>query len=205
MKKRKRLIKNIQYVLDLEHHFYHWVLNLEFKHSKDEYKLNPSEMRFLLEVIDFYDSLRFSILNARFSKANKKVDFENALNIITRYINLLKNEEYRKRLGINTNKRIQAWINYISSEEYLKKLEEIKAAAKKEKVIKLDKVQKKRKTVKTGQAKMSEKKKTSVKSKSVNEVFFNLSPKEIKHTVVEMPAGIGMSSYLEKLWKEGKL
>ena len=42
------------------------------------------------------------------------------------YIDLLKNEEYRKRLGINTNERIQAWINYISSEEYLKKLEEIK-------------------------------------------------------------------------------
>lgn len=40
---------------------------------------------------------------------------------------ILKNEEYRKRLGINTNKRIQAWINYISSEEYFKKLEEIKA------------------------------------------------------------------------------
>lgn len=47
MNKRK---KNIQYVLDTENHFYYWVLNLEFKHSKDEYKLNPSEMRFLLEV-----------------------------------------------------------------------------------------------------------------------------------------------------------
>lgn len=112
--------KNIQYVLDLEHHFYHWVLNLEFKHSKDEYKLNSSEMRFLLEVNDFNDFLRFS-------KADKKVVFENAENRIARYIDLLKNEEYRKRLGINTNERIQAWINYLSSEEYLKKLEEIKA------------------------------------------------------------------------------
>ena len=120
----KRTKKNIQYVLDLENHFYHWVLNLEFKHSTDEYKLNSSEMRFLLEVNNFNDFLRFFISNARvFSKA----DFENAENIISRYIALLKNEEYRKRLGINTNKRIQAWINYISSEEYLKKLEEIKA------------------------------------------------------------------------------
>lgn len=47
--------------------------------------------------------------------------------------------------------------------------------------------------------------KTSVKSKSDTDFFLNLSPKEIKHTVVEMPVGIGMSSYLEKLWKEGKL
>lgn len=79
------------------------------------------------------------------------------------------------------------------------------AAARKEKVIKQDKVQKKRKTVKTGQTKTSGKKKTSVKSKSDTEFFLNLSPEEIKHTVVEMPVGIGMSSYLQKLWKEGKL
>lgn len=123
MNKRKRLIKNIQYVLNSEHHFYHWVLNLEFKHSKDEYKLNSSEMRFLVEVSDFNDFLRFFISNSIVSKADKKVVFEN----IARYIELLKNEEYRKRLGINTNERIQAWINYISSEEYFKKLEEIKA------------------------------------------------------------------------------
>lgn len=127
MNKRK---KNIQYVLDTENHFYHWVLNLEFKHSKDEYKLNPSEMRFLLEVNNFNEFLRFFILNARFSKADKKVVFENAEKRIARYIDLLKNEEYRKRLGINTNERIQAWINYISSEEYLKKLEEIKTDIK---------------------------------------------------------------------------
>ena len=127
LKMNKRTKKNIQYVLDTENHFYHWVLNLEFKHSKDEYKLNPSEMRFLLEVNDFNEFLRFFILNARFSKADKKVVFENAENIITRYIDLLKNKEYRKSLGINTNEIIQAWINYISSEEYLKKLEEIKA------------------------------------------------------------------------------
>lgn len=119
----KRTKKNIQYVLDTENHFYHWVLNLEFKHSKDEYKVNLSEMSFLLEVNDFNDSLRFFISNARVSKADKKVVFED----IAHYIDLLKNEEYRKRLGINTNERIQAWINYISSEEYLKKLEEIKA------------------------------------------------------------------------------
>lgn len=120
----KRTKKNTQYVLDTENHFYHWVLNLEFKHSKDEYKLNSSEMRFLLEFNDFNEFLRFSILNAKvFSKADKKVVFEN----IARYIELLKNEEYRKRLGINTNERTQAWINYISSEEYLKKLEEIKS------------------------------------------------------------------------------
>ncbi len=123
----KQTKKNIQYVLNLENHFYHWVLNLEFKHSTDEYKLNSSEMRFLLEVNDFNDLLRFFILNARVSKAVKKVVFENVENRIARYIELLKNEEYRKRLGINTNERIQAWINYISSEEYLKKLEEIKA------------------------------------------------------------------------------
>lgn len=43
------------------------------------------------------------------------------------------------------------------------------------------------------------------KSEDNTEFFLNLSPKEIKHTVVEMPVGIGMSSYLEKLWKEGKL
>lgn len=128
MNKRKQLIKNIQYVLNLENHFYHWVLNLEFKHSTDEYKLNSSEMRFLLEVSDFNDFLRFFILDAKvFSRADKKVVFENAENRIAHYIELLKNEEYRKRLGINTNERIQAWINYISSEEYLKKLEEIKA------------------------------------------------------------------------------
>ena len=122
MNKRKQLIKNIQYVLDTENHFYHWVLNLEFKHSKDEYQLNLSEMSFLLKVNNFNDSLRFFISNARVSKADKKVVFED----IAHYIDLLKNEEYRKRLGINTNERIQAWINYISSEEYLKKLEEIK-------------------------------------------------------------------------------
>lgn len=131
LKMNKRTKKNIQYVLDLEHHFYHWVLNLEFKHSTDEYKLNSSEMRFLLEVSDFNNFLRFFIFDAKvFSKANKKVVFENAENRIARYIELLKNEEYRKRLGINTNERIQAWINYISSEEYLKKLEEIKADIK---------------------------------------------------------------------------
>lgn len=124
----KRTKKNIQYVLDTENHFYHWVLNLEFNHSTDEYKLNSSEMRFLLEVSDFNDFLRFFILDAKvFSKADKKIVFENAENRIARYIELLKNEEYRKSLGINTNERIQAWINYISSEEYLRKLEEIKA------------------------------------------------------------------------------
>ena len=114
--------KNIEYVLDTENHFYHWVLNLEFKHSTDEYKLNSSEMRFLLEVSDFNYFLRFFISNSIVSKA----DFENAENRIARYIEFLKNKEYRKSLGINTNERIQAWINYISSEEYLKKLEEIK-------------------------------------------------------------------------------
>ena len=119
----KQTKKNIQYVLDTENHFYHWVLNLEFKHSTDEYKVNLSEMSFLLEVNDFNCLLRFFISNARVSKADKKVVFED----IAHYIDLLKNEEYRKRLGINTNERIQAWINYISSEEYLKKLEEIKA------------------------------------------------------------------------------
>lgn len=123
MNKRKQLIQNIQYVLDTENHFYNWVLNLEFKHSTDEYKLNSSEMRFLVEVSNFNDFLRFFISNSIVSKADKKVVFEN----IARYIELLKNEEYRKRLEINTNERIQAWINYISSEEYLKKLEEIKA------------------------------------------------------------------------------
>lgn len=87
-------------------------------------------MRFLLEVNNFNEFLRFFILNARFSKADKKVVFENAEKRIARYIDLLKNEEYRKRLGINTNERIQAWINYISSEEYLKKLEEIKTDIK---------------------------------------------------------------------------
>lgn len=55
MNKRKRLINNIQYVLDTENHFYHWELNLEFKHSTDEYKFNSSEMRFLLEVNNFND------------------------------------------------------------------------------------------------------------------------------------------------------
>lgn len=122
----KQTKKNIHDVLNLENHFYHWVLNLEFKHSTDEYKLNSSEMRFLLEVNDFNHLLRFFILNARVSKAFKKSFFKKDENIIARYIDLLKNEEYRKRLGINTNERIQAWINYISSEEYLKKLEEIK-------------------------------------------------------------------------------
>lgn len=119
----KQTKNNIQYVLNLENHFYHWVLNLEFNHSTDEYKLNSSEMRFLLKINDFNHFLRFSFFNARFSKADKKVVFKN----IASYIELLKNEEYRIRLGINTNERIQAWINYISSEEYLKKLEEIKA------------------------------------------------------------------------------
>ena len=123
---KRRLIKNIHDVLNIENHFYHWVLNLEFKHSTDEYKLNSSEMRFLLEVNNFNHFLRFFI-NTRDSKAFKKLFFKNAENIIARYIALLKNEEYRKRLKINTNERVQAWINYISSEEYLKKLEEIKA------------------------------------------------------------------------------
>lgn len=127
LKMNKQTKKNIEYVLDTESHFYHWVLNLEFKHSTDEYKLNSSEMRFLLEVSDFNDFLRLFISNARVSKADKKVVFENAENRIARYIKLLKNEEYRKSLGINTNERIQAWINYISTEEYLKKLEKLKA------------------------------------------------------------------------------
>ena len=122
----KRTKKNIQYVLDTENHFYHWVLNLEFKHSKDEYKLNSSEMRFLLEVNNFNEFFMFFISNARFSKADKKIFFKTAENIIARYIDLLKNEKKKKKLGINTNVIIQAWINYISSEEYLKKLEEIR-------------------------------------------------------------------------------
>ena len=123
---KRRLIKNIYDVLNVENQFYHWVLNLVFKHSTDEYKLNSSEMRFLLEVNNFNYFLRFFI-NTRDSKTFKKVILKNAENIIARYIDLLKNEEYRKRLEINTNEIIQAWINYISSEEYLKKLEEIKA------------------------------------------------------------------------------
>ena len=72
LKMNKRTKKIIQYVLDLENHFYNWVLNLEFKQSKDEYKLNSSEIRFLLEVNNFNDFLRFFISNARvFSKADK--------------------------------------------------------------------------------------------------------------------------------------
>lgn len=127
LKMNKQTKKNIKYVLNLENHFYNWVINLEFNHSTDEYKLNSSEMRFLLEVNNFNDFLRFFILNEIVSKAVKTVVFENTENRIARYIDLLRNEEYRKKLGINTNERIQAWINYILSEEYLKKLEEIKA------------------------------------------------------------------------------
>lgn len=94
------------------------------------------------------------------------------------------------------NGDITRYNNYLERQKKL-------AAARKEKVIKLDKVQKKKKTVKTGQAKTSGKKKTSVKSKSSTSK--KTAAKELKHKIVRMPAGIGMSSYLEKQWNEGKL
>ena len=39
-----------------------------------------------------------------------------------RNIGFKDEKPHRERLVINTNERIQAWINYISSEEYLKNL-----------------------------------------------------------------------------------
>lgn len=106
MNKRK---KNIQYVLDTENHFYYWVLNLEFKHSKDEYKLNPSEMRFLLEVNDFNEFLRFFILNARFSKADKKVVFEKCPDCYVLYETMI-NKDNENMTVYELRKKIKAVI-----------------------------------------------------------------------------------------------
>ena len=61
MNKKKLFIKNLQDIIDAENQFYNWLLSIEFKTSREEYKFNSSEMRFLLEVNDVSNYLRFYV------------------------------------------------------------------------------------------------------------------------------------------------
>lgn len=122
MNKKKLFVKNLQDIIDAENQFYNWFLSIEFKPSREEYKFNSSEMRFLLEINDVSNYLRFYVS----IKQNDKSIYKIAQRIIDNYINILTDEEFRKKTGINTNERIQAWINYIATKEYLIKLKQMK-------------------------------------------------------------------------------
>lgn len=122
MNKKKLFVKNLQDIIDVENQFYQWFLNIEFKHSREEYKFNSSEMRFLLEMNDVSNYLRFYVSIKQIDKSTYKISQKK----IDNYINILTDEEFRKKTGINTNKRIQAWINYIATKEYLIKLKQMK-------------------------------------------------------------------------------
>lgn len=122
MNKKKLFVKILQDIIDAENQFYNWFFNIEFKPSREEYKFNSSEMRFLLEINDVSNYLRFYVTIKQIDKniykiAQKKID---------NYINILTDEEFRKKTGINTNEKIQAWINYIATKEYLIKLKQMK-------------------------------------------------------------------------------
>lgn len=121
MNKKKLFIKNLQDIIDAENQFYNWFLSIEFKPTREEYKFNSSEMRFLIEINDVSNYLRFYVSIKQIDKniykiAQKKID---------NYINILTDEEFRKKTGINTNEKIQAWINYIATKEYLIKLKQM--------------------------------------------------------------------------------
>lgn len=122
MNKKKLFVKNLQDIIDVENQFYQWFLNIEFKQSKEEYKFNSSEMRFLLEINDVSNYLRFYVSIKQIDKSIYKI----AQKKIDNYINILTDEDFRKKTGINTNKKIQAWINYIATKEYLIKLKQMK-------------------------------------------------------------------------------
>ena len=122
MNKKKLFIKNLQDIIDAENQFYNWLLSIEFKTSREEYKFNSSEMRFLLEVNDVSNYLRFYVSIKQIDKSIYKI----AQKKIDNYINILTDEEFRKKTGINTSERIQAWINYIATKEYLIKLKQMK-------------------------------------------------------------------------------
>ena len=122
MYKKKLFVKNLQDIIDVENQFYNWFLGIEFKPSREEYKFNSSEMRFLLEINDVSNFLRFHISIKQIDKSIYKI----AQKKIDNYINILTDEEFRKKTGINTNERIQAWINYIATKKYLIKLKQMK-------------------------------------------------------------------------------
>ena len=121
MNKKKLFEKNLQDIIDAENQFYNWFLNIEFKPSREEYKFNSSEMRFLLEINDVSNYLRFYVSIKQIDKSIYKI----AQKKIDNYINILTDEEFRKKTGINTNEKIQAWINYIATKEYLIKLKQM--------------------------------------------------------------------------------
>lgn len=121
MNKKKLFVKNLQDIIDAENQFYNWFLNIEFKPSREEYKFNSSEMRFLLEINDVSNYLRFYVSIKQIDKSIYKI----AQKKIDNYINILTDEEFRKKTGINTNEKIQAWINYIATKEYLIKLKQM--------------------------------------------------------------------------------
>ncbi len=122
MNKKKLFVKNLQDIIDAENQFYNWFLNIEFKPSREEYKFNSSEMRFLVEVNDVSNFLRFYISIKRIDKNIYKI----AQKKINDYINILTDEEFRKKKGMITDEIIQAWINYIATKEYLIKLKQMK-------------------------------------------------------------------------------
>lgn len=121
MNKKKLFIKNLQDIIDVENQFYNWFLSIEFKPTREEYKFNSSEMRFLLEINDVSNYLRFYVSIKQIDKSIYKI----AQKKIDNYINILTDEEFRKKTGINTNEKIQAWINYIATKEYLIKLKQM--------------------------------------------------------------------------------
>ena len=122
MNKKKMKVKNLQDIIDAENQFYNWFLSIEFKPTREEYKFNSSEMRFLLEINDVGNYLRFYVSIKQIDKSIYKI----AQKKIDNYINILTDEEFRKKTGINTNEKIQAWINYIATKEYLIKLKQMK-------------------------------------------------------------------------------
>lgn len=126
MNKKKLFVKNLQDIIDAENQFYNWFLSIEFKPSREEYKFNSSEMRFLLEINDVSNYLRFYVSIKQIDKSIYKI----AQKKIDNYINILTDEEFRKKTGINTNEKIQAWINYIATKEYLIKLKQIENVIK---------------------------------------------------------------------------
>ena len=122
MNKKKLFVKNLQDIIDAENQFYNWFFGIEFKTSREEYKFSSSEMRFLLEINDVGNYLRFYVSIKQIDKSIYKI----AKKKIDNYINILTDEEFRKKTGINTNEKIQAWINYIATKEYLIKLKQMK-------------------------------------------------------------------------------
>lgn len=121
MNKKKLFVKNLQDIIDVENQFYNWFLSIEFKSTREEYNFNSSEMRFLLEINDVSNYLRFYVSIKQIDKSIYKI----AQKKIDNYINILTDEEFRKKTGINTNEKIQAWINYIATKEYLIKLKQM--------------------------------------------------------------------------------